>query len=68
LATNPGLARTPAAPARNTGGAVDPDATHISGTGLPFPSAPLRDAVHDDDATVITGITTPPGKRPGENS
>ena len=35
---------------------ADPDATRISGTGLPFPSAP-----GDEDATVVTGLTTPPG-------
>lgn len=69
LATNPGLSRAPAAPVRNSGGGVDPDATQISGTGLPFPGAPPRGGFHaDDDATVITGITAPPGKRPGEKS
>ncbi|NRR31437.1 serine/threonine protein kinase [Oxalobacteraceae bacterium] len=76
---NPFLAQNPAAAASgasggtgkgynadsSTGGVAakpapgdDPDATRISGTGLPFPSAP------DDDATVVTGLTTPPGRQP----
>ena len=45
--------------------AVDPDATTVSGTGLPFPSPPLPGiGAADDDATVVTGITAPPGLRP----
>jgi serine/threonine-protein kinase len=44
---------------------VDPDATTVSGTGLPFPSPPLPGlGAADDDATVVTGITAPPGLRP----
>ena len=40
----------------DAGAESDPDATQISGTGLPFPTGP------DDDATVITGTNTPAPK------
>jgi len=41
----------------------DPDATQVSGAGLPLPSAPAD----DEDATVITGVNTqpsPPERKP----
>ncbi|MES2259293.1 MAG: serine/threonine-protein kinase [Pseudomonadota bacterium] len=42
----------------------DPDATQVSGTGLPFPSGPADDANADADATVITA---PPGGPGGQS-
>lgn len=47
-AANPFLARAAL-------GGADPDATQVSGAGLPCPTGP------DDDATVITGTGAPPG-------